>query len=286
MKAFFSNIKTWAGQTFGDIGSYAQMIGPLLMTVASAIPIYQSLTKVTWLQNIATKTLSITQGIMNALFVASPIGWIVLGIGALIAIVMLCWEHFEGFRKVVFQGWEALKLFGTVIKEFVIERIKGLLSGITGMGKALMQFFQGDWRAAWETGKQAASDIVGIDAGVNAAKKFKDGWSGAMADGLETHNKNEASREQENSGIKVNDLLQQPPEVLGAVKPDDKTKGKKDGDGLNVGSGSNGIKSIVMTLNVVNNFKPTAGTNVRQLAEQFTGDVNDLLRDSVINLGG
>src|SRR5690606_12715324 len=49
MKAFFSQISTWAGQTFGDVALYAQQISPMVTMVASAIPIVQMLTKVTWL---------------------------------------------------------------------------------------------------------------------------------------------------------------------------------------------------------------------------------------------
>jgi len=290
IKGWFADITTWGGQAFGSVGIWIDQLSPLVGFVSSAIPVWEMLSKVTWLQNIATKALAFSQQILNALFVASPIGWIVLAIGALIGIIALCWEHFEGFRKIVFQGWEALKLFGTVIKDFVIDRLKGMLSGITGIGKALYQFFTGDWKAAWETGKQAASDIIGVDAGVNAAKKFKDGWSGAMADGLEAHNQNEAERkadkDAENATPKVADYMKGDKDVLGMPAPGKKKKGKKDGDGLNVGSGSNGIKSIVMNLDIKNYFTVAKGTNTRNLADEIVGHVNDKMRDAVINLGG
>jgi len=38
-----------------------------------------------------------------------------------------------------------------------------MLSGITGIGKTLMLFFKGDWDGAFQAGKKAVSDLVGID---------------------------------------------------------------------------------------------------------------------------
>lgn len=289
IRGFFSDIKTWAGQTFGEVAIYAQEFAPMVSVVASGIPIMGKLSKVTWLQNIATTALTGATKILSMTIMGTPIGWIMLAIGALIGVIALCWEHFEGFRKVIFQGWEALKLFGSVIKEYVIDRLNGVLSGLGGIGKALMQFFQGDWKAAWETGAGAADDLLGVSAGVNAAKKFKDGWSGAMGDGLEAHNKNEAERkaekDAESATPSVNDYMKGDPEVLGKYAPTKKGKGTKEGDGLNVGNGSNGIKSIVMTLNIKNYFTVAKGANTRNIADEIVGHVNDKLRDSVINLG-
>lgn len=280
IKGFFSEIETWAGLTFGGVGSYVTALAPLITGIASMIPLMNLLKTTTIVQTIA-------QWNLNFAFLANPITWVIVGVMALVGAIVWAWNKFEGFRKVVFQGWEALKLFGSVIKDFVIDRIKGLLSGITGIGKALMQFFQGDWKAAWETGKQAASDIVGIDAGVNAAKKFKDGWSGAMADGLEAHQANEIERNAKKDDSKsINNVIASPTALLDGKAADDKKKGgKSKEDPLNVGSGSNGIKSITMTLNVVNNFSIAKGNDMRQIAEAFTTQVNDRLRDSIISIG-
>ncbi len=286
LKSFFSEIRTWAGDAFGSIGGYATELSPMVMTVSGMIPIMDMLKKSTMGQAIATKAATAAQWLLNIALNANPIGLVVLAIGALIGIVALCWNKFEGFRQVIFQGWEALKLFGSVIKDFVIDRIKGVLSGITGLGKAIMHFFKGEWSQAWETGKQAASNIVGVDAGIKAAKKFKDGWSGAMADGLEAHQKNEVERngKQATNGFSsVNNLLSPTATLDG--KTDDKKKSGGKTDPLSVGSGSGGIKQITMTLNVVNNFAVAKGNDLRKIADDFTTQINDRLRDGVISLG-
>ncbi|HJT74634.1 MAG TPA: hypothetical protein VJ720_11460, partial [Chitinophaga sp.] len=54
------------------------------------------------------------------------------------------------------------------IKDFVIDRIKGLITGMGGLAKALGYIFEGEWSKAWETGKQAVSDLTGITAAKNA----------------------------------------------------------------------------------------------------------------------
>ena len=45
--------------------------------------------------------------------------------------------------------------------------MKELLSGIVGIGKTLLLFFSGDWKAAFETGKKAVGDLVGVDSKKN-----------------------------------------------------------------------------------------------------------------------
>lgn len=290
MKSFFADIGTWAGQTFGNIGVYAQQLMPIVVTIGSAIPIMNALKASTIGQAIATKAAAAGQWLLNAAMGANPVGAIILGIVALVGVITYCWNKFEGFRLVVFKGWEALKLFGTVIKDFVIDRLKGLLTGITGIGKALWQFFTGDWKKAWETGKQATSELIGLDAGKKAAEKFSTGWKGAMDTGQSNSDAYTASKKAEAKSETpgVNSLLTAPVNTLdGKLKPDDKKKkGSKEGDGINVGGGSNGIKSITMTLNVVNQFSVSKDTNIRSIGDQITSMINDRMRDSVINLGG
>ena len=289
---WLSELRTSAGQVFGSIGSYAQNLMPLVMVVSGSIPIFQMLSKVTWINTIATKAWAGAQWLLNVAMSANPLAKVILGISALVAGIVWAWNKFEGFRNVIFKGWEAMKMFGSVIKEFVIDRIKGMLAGVTGIGKALMHFFKGEWTEAWNTGKKAVGDIMGVEAGKNAVKNFKQGWGDAMAKGelasAEYTKKHKSSDTVETDKTSVNGYLSGKPTVLGDVTTDDKKGGKKGSgskDGLNVGSGNGGIKSITQTLNITNNFTVDKNTNVRQLAEQVVTYVNDSLRDSIISIG-
>jgi len=109
----------------------------------------------------------------NLAFLASPVGIVAAVIGVLIGVIVYCWQKFEGFRIAVFSAWEMLKTFGVTIKEYVINRLKELLSGITGIGAALIAFFSGDWKKAWEIGKRAGTDLLGINSAKTALSGLK-----------------------------------------------------------------------------------------------------------------
>ncbi len=172
----------------GGLMGYANVIGNVSRDMANLAPIIsgvtsavQFLTNAQKMQALWTKIVTGAQWLWNAAMTANPIGLIVAGVAALIAGIVVCWNKFEGFRKVVFKGWEALKLFGTVIKDFVINRIKEMVSGITGIGATLMAFFRGDWKKAWELGKKATQDLMGVNSGAKAYNQLTGGWNGAMA---------------------------------------------------------------------------------------------------------
>lgn len=124
------------------------------------------------------------QGAFNLVMNMNPIGAVVIGLAALSAIVWACWNRFEGFRGVIMGTWEVLKGFGIAIKDYVINRIHELLSGITGIGSTLMAFFKGDFKNAFEFGKKAVGDLMGIDSkkklfddGMKAARTFSKGYN-------------------------------------------------------------------------------------------------------------
>lgn len=120
-----------------------------------------------------TKVATAGQWLFNAALTANPIGLVIAGIAALAAGVVYAYNKVGWFRGGIMAAWETVKGFGGIIKEFVIDRIKSMIQGITGIGETLMLFFKGDWQAAWETGKKAASDLVGLDAAKNAVGKLK-----------------------------------------------------------------------------------------------------------------
>lgn len=128
---------------------------------------------ITGIVTMVTKGWAIAQMLLNAVLTANPIGLVVMAIAALVTFVVLAWQKLGWFRGAVMASWEAIKGFGLMIKDFVIDRIKGILTGLSGLGKAIMQFFQGDFKGAWQSAKNATKDLLGIDAARNAVGKFK-----------------------------------------------------------------------------------------------------------------
>lgn len=108
---------------------------------------------------------------VNVAMYANPVSLIIAGIVGLIGVIVYAYNKVGWFRGGIMAAWETLKAFGTIIKEYVTNRIKDLVSGIAGMGESMMLFFKGDWKKAWEAGKKATSDLLGVDSNTNAIKK-------------------------------------------------------------------------------------------------------------------
>ncbi len=132
---------------------------------------------------------------INFAMAANPILLVIIAIVALIGIIKMAYEKLGWFRGSIMAAWEAIKGFAGAIKDYVINRFKDMLSGITGIGKALVLFFQGDWKGAFEAGKKATGDLMGVDSkmklikdlketGVNAGKAYHKGVGEATANNL------------------------------------------------------------------------------------------------------
>lgn len=126
-------------------------------------------TKAVWdgIQAVATKGLTVAQWALNAAFLASPLGWVVLAIGAVVAAVVYCWNHFEGFRKVVLGTWEVIKAFGVSLFDSIVTPFKNILSGIGRVGSALVSLLHGDFKEAATEAKAGAKEIAAGVAGAN-----------------------------------------------------------------------------------------------------------------------
>lgn len=156
-------------------------LGPILVTTGAAwagyntymfisTSILKGWTIAQWAQVTAMIAAEKAQKLLNLAMAMNPVGLIVAGIAALITVVVVCWNKFAGFRAAIKGTWDTLKGFGTIIKDYVIDRIKGLLSGIGSIGSAIAKLFKGDFEGAWNDAKRGVNDIMGIDAGKKLAE--------------------------------------------------------------------------------------------------------------------
>ncbi|MGW1541043.1 peptidoglycan DD-metalloendopeptidase family protein [Streptomyces sp. NPDC002309] len=122
---YASRMGPTVAESFGDIGraffeiahSLAPISGPLLKflgmmadgvaTIAENAP---WLVQGIWLLIIATKLWTISVWALNTAMYANPIGLIVVGIIALIAIVVLAYKKWDWFREAVHATWEGIKI--------------------------------------------------------------------------------------------------------------------------------------------------------------------------------
>ena len=123
-----------------------------------------------WAQVTAMIAAEKAQRLLNAAFVASPIGWVVLGIGALVTAFALAWNYSEKFRATMWATWDVVKGFGIILKDYVVDRVMGFIHGIGALGSALVKLFKGDFKGAWNDANKFANGLMGVDAKVKMAK--------------------------------------------------------------------------------------------------------------------
>lgn len=105
---------------------------------------------------------------LNFVMSINWIGLIVIGIVLLITWMVYAYKKVEWFRGGFMATMEAIKGFGGVIKDYLIDRIKGLLSGFGSIANALKLLFDGKYSEAWDAAKKGMADISGVTAAKNA----------------------------------------------------------------------------------------------------------------------
>lgn len=122
----------------------------------------------------ATKVWTGIQWLLNAALTANPIGLVIVAVSALAAGVVYCWNKFAGFRAFIITMWDTIKQFGTIIKDYLLDRITGLIKGVGQVGQALAKLFSGDFSGAWDSAKEAYGNITGTTALAKAVSKGKE----------------------------------------------------------------------------------------------------------------
>ncbi|MEA9414384.1 hypothetical protein [Flavobacterium sp. PL02] len=195
LSAAFSVLWTFIGPVVNLVQSLATGILDFIIGITESTPdmiafggILLALGVNFLLANIQTYAFSVALGILegviwlvetataawNFVMAMNPISLIIIIIGAFIGSLWLLWERVDWIRGGIMGLWEVMKGLGTMIKNYVINRFQELLSGITGIGQALLAFFSGDFKKAWEIGKKAVGDLMGD----NSAKQFYDEGKG------------------------------------------------------------------------------------------------------------
>lgn len=177
--------------------NYARTNSVLLLTKA----------KVVWdgIQAGATWLLTGAQWALNGAFLACPLTWIVLVIGALVAVVVALWNRFEGFRKVVLGLWEVIKEFGRALIDAVVHPFKQVLSGIGNVCSALVSLVKGNFSEAADAAKQGFKDIASgtvklnpLAVGFTVAKdgQWEKAWQKGQSKGAESWKASQIGKQQ------------------------------------------------------------------------------------------
>lgn len=238
---------------------------------------------------------------VNIAMSANPIGIVIVLIAALVGVIVYAWNKFGWFRGAVLGTWEVLKGFGAMIKNYVINRFTELLKGISGIGQALVAFFKGDWKTAWDIGKKSAGELMGGNSATQALKdgkaafgNFNKGWEegnkktakessgGLFSDRFDKIKNSFKGLKSEKGGDKQDylDYLGKNKGLTapGADKDKDKKK-KKDKDGIVSG----GHKQTHITINIgkLNEKIEVHTTNLKEGGAEVEAKIQELLLRAV-----
>jgi phage-related protein len=84
---------------------------------------------------------------IDAAFVSTPIGWIVLAIIAVIAIVVILWTKCAWFRDAVKAVWNAIKIATLAVWRAIQVAWNATINALVTAAKAVVGFFSDIWRA-------------------------------------------------------------------------------------------------------------------------------------------
>jgi TP901 family phage tail tape measure protein len=312
---------------FSTLSQSARLIADMATAYSGLAPVMKS--AVVWLKGtalwqgivaISTKAYTASQWLLNAALTANPIGLIVVGVAALIAVVVVAIKHYDQWGaallaflgpiglvinsfKSIYDHWESIK------KAFQTE---GIIGGLKRLGWVLLDALMKPF--------QQILEIVDKVAGTN--------WSETIRKVRQAQNLvTEGEKSKENSGKpqfsekqKIDQALKDGRLVMyngkavlpssrdkwekqkeekkktttsaadfiggGARKTAKETKTKASAgekEGMSMSGSGGGTKNITMTINVTNNFSVAKGIgNLQNIANQVTGAINDRLRDGLV----
>lgn len=144
---------SWLGPVIGGVvaavGSFAAIIG----VVTAAIKVWTTV-----------------QTILNIVMTMNPIGFIIIGVAALIGIITFLAIKFEGVRNVLLGVWEVLKIGWTVLWENIVNVFEFAWGNVVNYFTTIINFwknifkafklaFQGDWKGMWSAVGDAFKSI-------------------------------------------------------------------------------------------------------------------------------
>lgn len=184
-------------------GSIIGMLTLLIQAKTIALTIYYGLVQgVIAVMNAWTAV----QTMLNLVMTANPIGLIIVGIGALIAVIVYCWNKFAGFRAFLITMWDTMKEFGNIIKEYVVNRIKEMVAGLGKIAGALVKLFKGDFSGAFSDFKDGVGNLMGKDSARKAFGASQDvvyNIKGEWQKNLKKEEAKDAKKSKEDSSIKT-----------------------------------------------------------------------------------
>lgn len=201
-----------------------------------------------------TKIWTGVQWLLNMAMNANPVGLIIAGIVVLTGVISYCWVKFAGFRAFLITMWGTVKTFAGIIKDYLIARIRELLSVVGLVGSALQKLFAGDFKGAAKDFAGGMANLAGgnsattaITRTANAVKGVKGNYNRILTA--------EQAKDRQTEGKKERAMLSVPglkgsataeKVIFGTGKDKKKKKGRRSAEEIATG----GRRSTSITMNI------------------------------------
>ncbi len=264
--------------------------------------ITQARAAATWFQNSAVGALIMSNATLNAVMSANPVGAIILGVMALIALTVFLWKKFKeggkwatGIKIALAIAFLPITLaIGAIMLlykgfQMVLEKVGGFKNLMTGALLVIMGpigWLIGAGLLIWKNFDKIKETIMGIgktiiDFVMSPIRKLKaffsgllPGWAVKLLGGGGDASKSAAT----NTGPEAQDFISRPGSGMEKFSEDDTVIGVKDEDSLGGGSGGTSIDIAPITEGlggVINSIKALEASN-KDLMVSLTGKVKNL----------
>lgn len=132
----------WLVKNLPSIINFLKFIAPIVLAIVGAFKVYSATVQII---SAVTKTWAVIQALLNGTLMLNPIGLIVAGIVALIAIIVLLYTKCEWFRNLVKAVFDFFKTAFNLVVEYFKTRITAMIQAIKliiEVGKKVLNWFK------------------------------------------------------------------------------------------------------------------------------------------------
>lgn len=149
---------------FKFLKDHMDIIIPVISGVVSGLAAFVVITKVVKYVDMFRKAIKDAGSVMklfNRGLLASPLTWIAVAIGVLVAAIVLAYRKSETFRNFVNQLWAKLKEFGSGLKTTVIDKLKELGEWFSVKIAPLISELGSNIMELWNNVLKPAAEFIG-----------------------------------------------------------------------------------------------------------------------------